>query len=52
MVAAEALFELDAPIRRLCGPDVAAMGYAPPLEEEFMIDTDTIRESMRELALF
>ena len=36
MVAEEALFDLDAPIRRLCGPDVPAMGYALPLEEEFM----------------
>ena len=40
MVAEEALFDLDAPIRRLCGPDVPAMGYADPLEEEFMISTD------------
>ena len=37
MVAEEALFHLDAPIRRLCGPDVPAMGYALPLEEEFML---------------
>ncbi|MBV9277131.1 MAG: alpha-ketoacid dehydrogenase subunit beta, partial [Candidatus Eremiobacteraeota bacterium] len=28
MVAEEALFELDAPIQRLAGPDVPAMGYA------------------------
>src|SRR5579864_2140877 len=39
MVAEEALFDLDAPIRRVCGPDVPAMGYALPLEEEFMIST-------------
>ena len=24
----KAFFDLDAPIRRLCGPDVPAMGYA------------------------
>jgi 2-oxoisovalerate dehydrogenase E1 component beta subunit len=52
MVAQEALFDLDAPIRRLCGPDVPAMGYAPPLEEEFMITTEAMREAMRELAAF
>ena len=40
MVAEEALFDLDAPIRRLCGPDVPAMGYALPLEEEFMFSPD------------
>ena len=40
MVVEEAFFDLDAPIRRLCGPDVPAMGYAQPLEEEFMISTE------------
>jgi 2-oxoisovalerate dehydrogenase E1 component beta subunit len=52
MVAEEALFDLDAPIRRLCGPDVPAMGYALPLEEEFMISTDAMVEAMRSLAKF
>jgi 2-oxoisovalerate dehydrogenase E1 component beta subunit len=52
MVSEEALFELDAPIRRLCGPDVPAMGYAPPLEEAFMISTERMREAMRELVAF
>ena len=52
MVAEEALFDLDAPIRRLCGPDVPAMGYALPLEEEFMISTDRMARTMRELAAF
>ena len=52
MVAEEALFDLDAPIRRLCGPDVPAMGYALPLEEEFMISTDRMAEAMRELVRF
>jgi 2-oxoisovalerate dehydrogenase E1 component beta subunit len=52
MVAEEALFELDAPIRRLCGPDVPAMGYALPLEEAFMISTERMQNAMRELARF
>ena len=52
MVAEEALFDLDAPIRRLCGPDVPAMGYANPLEEEFMISTERMANAMRELARF
>ena len=52
MVAEEALFDLDAPIRRLCGPDVPAMGYALPLEEEFMISTEQMLTAMRELAAF
>jgi 2-oxoisovalerate dehydrogenase E1 component subunit beta len=52
MVAEEALFDLDAPIRRLCGPDVPAMGYAITLEEEFMISTERMREAMREMVNF
>jgi 2-oxoisovalerate dehydrogenase E1 component beta subunit len=52
MVVEDAFFDLDAPIRRLCGPDVPAMGYAQPLEEEFMISTDRMAEVMRELVAF
>ena len=52
MVSEDAFFDLDAPIRRLCGPDVPAMGYALPLEEEFMISTDRMVRAMRELARF
>jgi 2-oxoisovalerate dehydrogenase E1 component beta subunit len=52
MVAENALFHLDAPIRRLCGPDVPAMGYALPLEEEFMSSPGEMAEAMRELVRF
>jgi 2-oxoisovalerate dehydrogenase E1 component subunit beta len=52
MVSEEALFDLDAPIRRLCGPDTPAMGYAKPLEDAFMISTERMRAAMRELAAF
>jgi 2-oxoisovalerate dehydrogenase E1 component beta subunit len=52
MVSEEAFFDLDAPIRRLCGPDVPAMGYAQPLEEAFMISTERMRAAMRELVQF
>jgi 2-oxoisovalerate dehydrogenase E1 component beta subunit len=52
MVAEEALFHLDAPIRRLCGPDVPAMGYALPLEEEFMSSPAEMADSMREIVRF
>jgi 2-oxoisovalerate dehydrogenase E1 component beta subunit len=52
MVVEEAFFDLDAPVRRLCGPDVPAMGYAQPLEDEFMISTDRMQAAMRELAEF
>ena len=52
MVAGEALFELDAPIRRLCGPDVPAMGYAHALEDAYMIAPAQMAVAMREMAGF
>lgn len=52
MVAEEALFNLDAPIRRLCGPDVPAMGYAMPLEEEFMSTPSEMADAMRTMVKF
>jgi 2-oxoisovalerate dehydrogenase E1 component beta subunit len=52
MVVEEAFFDLDAPIRRLCGPDVPAMGYAPTLEDEFMISTERMADAMREMVKF
>jgi 2-oxoisovalerate dehydrogenase E1 component beta subunit len=52
MVAEEALFHLDAPIRRLAAPDVPAMGYALPLEEEYMSSPEEIAEAMREMVRF
>ena len=52
IIAEEALFELDAPIRRVCGPDVPAMGYAKEYEDAFMPSPERIAGAMRELAEF
>ncbi len=52
MVAEEALFSLDAPIRRHCAPDVPAMGYAEPLEHEYMSSPTKMADAMRELLRF
>ena len=52
IIGEEALFELDAPIRRLCGPDVPAMGYAKEYEEAFMPSPESIADAMRDLARF
>ena len=52
MVVEDAFFDLDAPIRRLCGPDVPAMGYAATLENEFMISTERMADAMRDLVKF
>ncbi|QRG69825.1 alpha-ketoacid dehydrogenase subunit beta [Brevibacillus choshinensis] len=52
IVAEQCLFDLDAPIKRLCGPDVPAMPYSPPMEKFFMLNPDKVLEAMRELANF
>lgn len=52
IIAEQMLFDLDAPIMRLCGPDVPAMPISPPLEREFMLNKDKVKEAMRQLALF
>ncbi|WP_129727150.1 alpha-ketoacid dehydrogenase subunit beta [Ectobacillus funiculus] len=52
IIAEHCLFELDAPIKRLAGPDVPAMPYAPPMEKFFMVNPDKIEKAMRELAEF
>lgn len=52
IIAEHCLFELDAPIKRLCGPDVPAMPYAPTMEKFFMINPDKVEKAMRDLAEF
>ncbi|WP_112181259.1 MULTISPECIES: alpha-ketoacid dehydrogenase subunit beta [Paraliobacillus] len=52
IISEHCLFDLDAPIKRLAGPDVPAMPYAPPLEKEFMINAEKVEVAMRNLAIF
>ncbi|MBM7569726.1 alpha-ketoacid dehydrogenase subunit beta [Aquibacillus albus] len=52
IISENCLFELDAPIKRLAGPDVPAMSYAPPLEKEFMMNPEKVEHAMRDLAEF
>ncbi|MHD0397638.1 alpha-ketoacid dehydrogenase subunit beta [Staphylococcus simulans] len=52
IIAENCLFDLDAPIMRLAGPDVPSMPFSPPLEDEFMMNPDKIKEKMLELARF
>lgn len=52
IIAEHCLFDLDAPIQRLAGPDVPAMPYAPTLEKHFMINPEKVEKAMRELAEF
>ena len=42
IIAEHCLFELDAPIMRLAGPDVPSMPFSPNLENEVMMNPDKI----------
>jgi 2-oxoisovalerate dehydrogenase E1 component beta subunit len=50
VISEELFFELDAPIMRLCGADVPAVGMAPTIEKFFLLNPDKVKEAMRKLA--
>jgi len=52
IIAENCLFDLDAPIMRLAGPDVPAMPFSPTMEKYFMMNPDKIEKAMIELAEF
>ncbi|MFD1360645.1 alpha-ketoacid dehydrogenase subunit beta [Lentibacillus salinarum] len=52
IIAENCLFDLDAPVQRLAGPDIPAMPFAPTLEKYFMINPDKVETAIRELAEF
>ncbi|MGE5674682.1 MAG: alpha-ketoacid dehydrogenase subunit beta [Mycobacterium leprae] len=52
IIAEECLYDLDAPIQRLCGPDVPAMPYAAPMEKFYMLSPQKCLTAMRQLAQF
>ncbi|WP_085523426.1 alpha-ketoacid dehydrogenase subunit beta [Tuberibacillus sp. Marseille-P3662] len=49
-ISEHCLFDLDAPIQRLAGPDTPSMPYAPPMEKYFMMNPEKVEHAMRELA--
>jgi 2-oxoisovalerate dehydrogenase E1 component beta subunit len=52
VLADEAFMHLDAPIKRLAGPDVPAVPFSHPLQDWFMPDAEKIAAAMRDLAAF
>lgn len=52
IISENCLFDLDAPVRRLAGPDVPSMPYAPTMEKYFMMNPDKVEKAMRDLAEF
>jgi 2-oxoisovalerate dehydrogenase E1 component beta subunit len=51
-ISEECLFDLDAPVARMAGPDIPAMPFAAPLEHAFMPDEESVTARMKELADF
>jgi 2-oxoisovalerate dehydrogenase E1 component beta subunit len=52
-IIAEDCFEhLDAPVKRLGGPEIPAMPYSPPLEKFYLVTADRVEASLRELAAY
>lgn len=52
IIAENCLFDLDAPIMRLAGPDVPAMPYSPPLEKSFMVNPEKVEKALRDLVAY
>jgi 2-oxoisovalerate dehydrogenase E1 component subunit beta len=52
ILAEEAFTDLDAPIRRLCGPDVPAVPFSHPLQDWFMPNPNKIAQAIRGLAAY
>ncbi|HWR67107.1 MAG TPA: alpha-ketoacid dehydrogenase subunit beta [Bellilinea sp.] len=52
IIAEEAFTDLDAPVRRLCGPDVPAVPFSHPLQDWFMPNPDKIAQAIRDLAAY
>jgi 2-oxoisovalerate dehydrogenase E1 component beta subunit len=51
-IAEWGFMDLDAPVRRLAGPDVPAVPFSHPMEEWFMINPEKIADAIRDLAAF
>jgi 2-oxoisovalerate dehydrogenase E1 component beta subunit len=51
-LADEGFDSLDAPIRRLAGPDIPAMPYAHDLEDAFLPNVERIAEEIRKLSAY
>lgn len=50
IIGENCLYDLDAPIMRLAGPDVPSMPFSPPMEDFFMLNPEKIEAKMKETA--
>ncbi len=49
-IAEHAFTDLDAPVRRLAGPDVPEVPFSHPLQDWFMVNPEKIAQAIRDLA--
>lgn len=52
IIAEHGFTDLDAPVRRLAGPDVPAVPFSHPMQDWFMINEEKIMNAARELAAY
>ena len=52
LVSEKAFEYLDGPVMRLAGPEVPAMPFSPPLEEMYMVNSDKILNSIKQLMTY
>jgi len=52
LLADEAFTDLDAPVRRLAGPDVPAVPFSHPMQDWFMPNADKIAAAIRDLVAY
>ncbi len=52
IIAQHAFTYLDAPVRRLAGPDVPSVPFSHPMQEWFMVNEEKITNAARELAQY
>ena len=52
IIAEKAFTDLDAPVRRLCGPDVPAVPFSHPMQDWFMPNTEKILAAILDLARY
>jgi 2-oxoisovalerate dehydrogenase E1 component beta subunit len=51
-IAEWGFMDLDAPVRRLAGPDVPGVPFSHPMQDWFMIGPEKIADAIRDLAAF
>jgi 2-oxoisovalerate dehydrogenase E1 component beta subunit len=52
IIADGAFTDLDAPVKRLCGPDVPGVPFSHPMQDWFMVSPEKIADAARELARY